>query len=150
MQFVMVLGRILFSLIFILAAVNKIMNWSASEQHLANSLLDLLSRTQELSWAQHFLDELIPRAGKLLALGVAAELIGGILIFFGIQPRLGALILFVFLIPTTFLFHSFWHVEGSMREMQVAMFLKNISIMGGCLILMAAGHKKSKASKKNG
>lgn len=144
------IGRVLFSLIFVLSGVSKIMNWSASEQYLVTSMLDMLSHTYEQSWAQNLFDQLIPHASKLLALGAAAEIIGGLLVLLGIQVRLGALILTLFMIPTTLLFHSFWMLEAATREMQMIHFMKNLSILGGCFILMGCGSGgAAKQSKKS-
>ncbi len=133
------LGRLCFSLIFIIAGVQKILNWDASEQYLVNQMLDVLSRLYHQAWAQQLFDQILPLAPTLLLLGTIAELLGGVLILLGIQVRLGALILCLFLIPTTFLFHNFWHLEGSEQQLQMVMFLKNLSIFGGGLVLLAFG-----------
>ena len=147
MAILMAIGRVLFSLIFILAGIGKVLSWSGTEQYFINSILDMLSHTQEHPWIQSLFDSLLPHSSILLMIATAIELLGGLLIFFGLQVRLGALILFLFLIPTTLLFHSFWLIEGSMRELQMAMFMKNISIMGGCLILIACGSRSSAKGK---
>lgn len=133
------LGRVCFSLIFILAGVNKILNWDATEQYLVNQMLDVLSKSYQQAWAQTLFDQILPLAPTLLLIATIAELAGGLLILLGIQVRLGAFILCLFLIPTTFLFHQFWVLHGSERELQMIMFLKNLSILGGGLALLAFG-----------
>ncbi|NGX39647.1 MAG: Inner membrane protein YphA [Chlamydiae bacterium] len=141
------LGRICFSAIFIVAGINKIMNWDASEQLLVNQMLDVLSKSYHHGWAQTLLDQLMPLAPILLVIATIAELGGGLLVLLGIQVRFGAFILCLFLIPTTFFFHNFWALEGSEQQLQMVMFLKNLSIFGGALILLAFGKgpKRAKA-----
>lgn len=138
-KFIALLGRLCFSLIFILAGINKIMNWDASEQYLVNQMLDVLSKTYHQPWAQSLFDQVLPLAPTLLVLATIAELGGGLLVLLGIQVRLGALVLCLFLIPTTFLFHNFWALQGAQQQTEMAMFLKNLSIFGGGLVLLAFG-----------
>lgn len=133
------LGRLCFSMIFIFSGINKIMNWDATEQMLINQTLDVFSKSYHFSWAKDLLDSILPVMPTLLIIAIAIELLGGALILFGIQVRLGAFILCLFLIPVTFLFHNFWDLEGREMELQLSIFLKNLSIFGGGLILLAYG-----------
>lgn len=133
------IGRICFSLIFIFAGINKIMNWEGSEQYLVNGLLDFLSHTYNQGWAQGLFDHLIPFSATLLVIATAIELIGGLMIFTGLWVRFGAFALCIFLIPTTVIFHSFWWLEGADKQLQMIMFLKNLSIFGAALFLLALG-----------
>lgn len=138
------LGRVCFSIIFIAAGINKIFNWDATEQYLVNQMLDVLAKSYDQGWAQALFDRILPLAPVLLVLATIAELLGGLLVLTGLQVRLGALILCLFLIPTTFLFHNFWALEGSQQELQMIMFLKNLSIFGGGLVLLAFGKGRKK------
>ena len=61
--------------------------------------------------------------------------LGGLFVLLGIKVRLGAILLILFLIPVTVIMHAFWMYDGSMREMQMMTFLKNISMIGGLFIL---------------
>ncbi len=146
-KFIGFLGRLCFSAIFIIAGINKLMTWDTSEQYLVNQLLDVLSKSYMEGWAQGLLDQMVPLAPTLLVLATIAELGGGLLVLLGIQVRLGALILCLFLIPTTFLFHNFWVLEGAAQQLQMVMFMKNLSIFGGGLLVLAFG--KGPKSVKN-
>lgn len=141
-KFIGFLGRLCFSIIFIIAGINKIIHWDASEQYLVNQMLDVLAKSYHQAWAQTLFDQVLPLAPTLLVIATIAELGGGLLILLGIQVRFGAFILCLFLIPTTLLFHNFWALKGSEQEMQLIMFLKNLSIFGGGLILLAFGKGK--------
>jgi putative oxidoreductase len=81
----------------------------------------------------------IPAAPVLLLGALACELGGAALVLLGFRARLGAFLLLVFLLPTTFLFHNFWGSTGAEGTAQLLQFLKNLSIMGGLLLLCAYG-----------
>lgn len=145
-KFIAFFGRVFFSVIFIFAGINKIMNWDATEQHLVNQMLDVLSKSYHQGWAKALFDQILPLAPTLLVVGTIAELGGGLLVLLGIQVRLGALILALFLIPTTLLFHNFWALEGAQQQTEMIMFMKNLSMFGGALILLAFGKGPKRVS----
>ena len=72
------------------------------------------------------------------AAAIAIELIGGILLVIGWQTRWAATAIFLFLIPTTLIFHPFWAVAAG-KQMEMIQFMKNLCIMGGMLYVMAFG-----------
>src|ERR1700722_2868761 len=131
--FLAVLGRICLSVVFILAGASKIFNWQESETALINGLCDLLNYTQGMMQVQDLLQWALPLTPQLLLIGIIAELLGGLLLFAGVQVRFGAFLLALFLIPATVIAHHFWYLEGPERQLQAAMFLKNLSIFGGLL-----------------
>jgi uncharacterized membrane protein YphA (DoxX/SURF4 family) len=66
-------------------------------------------------------------------------IVGDLSIVLGIWPDIGALMLAVFLVPTTLLFHRFWTFsDAAERRTQTSSFLRNVSLLGGCLVLLAA------------
>ncbi|HEY6051790.1 MAG TPA: DoxX family protein [Thermoanaerobaculia bacterium] len=114
-----VVGRILLAAIFILSGVGKITAWSGTAGMMAAKGL--------------------PAPQVLLALAIAFEILGGLSVATGYRARTGALMLIVFLILATLIFHNFWAYQGGEREMQMAHFLKNVAILGGLLIVVARG-----------
>ena len=62
------------------------------------------------------------------------ELVGGLMILFGIKAKAGALLLLLFTIVATLLAHQFW-----LDPTQNVHALKNLAIMGALLMIMAAG-----------
>lgn len=88
-----------------------------------------------------------------LAIGAAAavEILGGLAIILGFETKLTAWILFLYLIPVTFVFHSFWAVQGPENMDAMIHFMKNVTIMGGFLMLAefgAGGYSFDTASAK--
>ncbi|HKV04059.1 MAG TPA: DoxX family protein [Candidatus Acidoferrales bacterium] len=113
------IGRVLISQIFILSGINKIVNFSMMLGYVNSAHLPL------------------PK----IALGCAAaiEILGGLAVLTGFHTKLASWILFLFLIPTTFLFHNFWAMLGAERMDNMGHFQKNLAIMGGLLILATLG-----------
>ncbi len=140
------LGRALLSLIFIFAAIGKLFDWQGAEQYVTTVLSDLLMRVQGVAWQHDVIEHMLVWAPMLLLLAFLLELIGGILLFFGFKVRLGALLLIFFLIPTTLIFHSFWMLQGAERSLQMTMFMKNLSILGGLFLVLAVGKPCGKKS----
>ena len=70
-------------------------------------------------------------SGVILALG-------SLMLLTGYWADLGALLLFIFLIPTALLMHPFWREEDPMTKMneQIA-FMKDLSLAGGALAIFA-------------
>lgn len=145
-----VLGRILLSSIFLLGGMYQLFHRAASEQLFMNGMLELLGRVYQFPGIQRFFDQLITHSSFVVILGTIMELIGAFLVLLGIQVRLGACLLLLFLIPVTLLLHPFWMISGSMHELQMIMFFKNISIMGGCLILIGCSEGASSSYYKKG
>src|SRR5439155_12047923 len=112
-------GRILLCTIFILSGITKFTDWQGTAQYMASKNLPLIP-------------VLLPLAGFI-------EIAGGLAIVLGARARLAALVLFFYLIPTTFIFHNFWAYEGLEHMNQMTHFLKNLAIMGGLALLVGLG-----------
>ena len=73
--------------------------------------------------------------GSLLAAGtVIFQLLGGLSLLLGYKVKIGALLLVIFLIPATLMFHNFV-TDAS----QVNAFLKNVGLIGGLLMVIYTG-----------
>lgn len=73
----------------------------------------------------------------LLAITIAIEAFGGLLLVLGWQTRKAALMLALFLVPVTVVFHGFWSADAANFKAQLTAFLKNFAILGGLLILIS-------------
>jgi putative oxidoreductase len=68
------------------------------------------------------------------------ELVGGLSLLLGYKARLGALLLFLFLIPVTLTFHSFWtYTDPKEQQDNMLFFMHNLTLMGGLLLVMTFG-----------
>lgn len=123
------IGRILISVIFLFTGFTKLTSFSASAAFLAS---------------KHF-----PIPSAMLTGAIIVELIGGLCLVFGFKPRIVAFIMFLYLIPTTLIFHNFWALQGAARGDSQIHFLKNIAIMGGLLMVSAYGPGKLSVDGRN-
>ncbi len=110
---VALLGRILLALIFVVAGLEKLF----SPGHAADYLL------------KGGIPANLVTPGVIVA--IVIEVIGGAMVILGVRTRTVAVILFLYLIPMTIIFHLIPH-----QQVQV---LKNVAIMGGMLLLAARG-----------
>lgn len=110
------LGRLLLSAIFVMSGIHKMMNWQGTAEHMTS---------EGMQWVPLF-----------LAGAIVCELGGGISLLTGLGARWGALVLFVFLIPVTAIFHDFWTYEGAVRQTEMINFMKNLAILGGLLVVV--------------
>ena len=85
----------------------------------------------------------MPRRGLPEFLGYVAppvEFIGGLMILFGVATRYAALLILLFTIIATFSSHRYWDFTDAMqRQQQHTQFWKNISMMGGQVLLFLTG-----------
>lgn len=120
---VSVLSRILLSTIFILSALGKkIPDFNAVAAYMAS--------------------EGVPAAPVMLVGAIVFLLAGGISVILGFKARIGATLLLIFLVLATYFFHDFWTMTGADREAQTIQFMKNLSLMGGMLFIIANGSGK--------
>ena len=112
--FPMLFGRILLVLIFLQSGVGKIDHFDKTAQFMASQGM--------------------PYANFFLVGAIFFELVGSVTVILGYFTRFGTLLLLIFLIPTTLIFHT-----NFADQIQMIMFMKNVSMFGGCLILLAAG-----------
>jgi len=129
------IARGLMSLIFLFAGAGKIMNWQES----VNAVEMIFSRwymyLEGGVMTSDMHEFLMANSSTLLGIAAFLELGGGLLLLLGWKPRLGALMLLVFLIPTTLLFHPFWFEVGSDFNATLGIFIKNVSLIGALLYL---------------
>jgi putative oxidoreductase len=78
----------------------------------------------------------VPFATILVPFSGLLALAGGLSVLFGWHARVGGWLLVAFLVPVTLAMHAFWNVPDPMtRMMQQAMFMKNLGLLGGALLI---------------
>jgi putative oxidoreductase len=81
----------------------------------------------------------IPLPEVAAAIAIAAELGLGLLLLVGWQARWSALALAIFVAVITPIFHNYWAMPEAQQMMQKQAFNKNLSIVGGLLLMAAFG-----------
>jgi len=113
------LGRILVAFLFLRSGFGKMMGFSAVAAGMAKKGL--------------------PFAELLLAGAIVFEIAGGLMLVLGWKARWGALLLILFTLPVTFLYHDFWNFDGQQYGRQLTQFVKNVSILGALFFVMGMG-----------
>ncbi|WP_025646801.1 MULTISPECIES: DoxX family protein [unclassified Psychrobacter] len=108
----MLLGRVFLSLMFIVSGFNKITDYAGTQGYMESMGVPAL----------------------MLPLVIILELLGGIAILIGFKTRIVALLFIGFNVISALLFHSDFG-----DQTQMTMFMKNIAIAGGFLLLFAQG-----------
>jgi putative oxidoreductase len=90
----------------------------------------------------------LPAPMVLAALAGLGEVVLGAAVVIGFKTRLAALGLAVFTVLATAFFHNFWDMEGADRMQNQIHAMKNLSIIGGLLILAAVGAGRLSADRR--
>ena len=118
MNYLVLLGRIFYSLIFLLSSFN----------HFSSS---------SIAYAE---SKGVPMASILVPVAGIMILIGSVSIILGYKAKWGGWLIVAFLIPVTLMMHNFWAINDPvMRETQYIMFMKNISMLGGAFLIAYFG-----------
>jgi putative oxidoreductase len=115
-----VLGRLLLCTIFFMAAVgNKIPHFSEVAK-----IMESVG---------------VPAPQLLLVGAIVFLLVGSVSVIVGYKARIGAVLLLTFLALASYYFHPFWRLEGQAQQEQMIQFMKNLSMMGAMLFVVANG-----------
>jgi uncharacterized membrane protein YphA (DoxX/SURF4 family) len=137
MKTLFIVGRVLLALIFILSGIQKLLDLSATagmiEARLVvpPALIDLEANVVEWSG--------MPLPKVLAVVSGVAELLGGLMIATGFGLRVAAVMLILFTLAVTGLFHDFWNLPGAEAANAMAHAMKNLSIVGALLMLFVIG-----------
>ena len=119
-------GRILLASMFIISGAGKMGAVADTTVYMASAGLPAIDPLLEF----------------LLILTVLVELGGGMAIVLGWKTHSAAVLIFLFTMLVTLVFHRFWTVPPDEAVVQQLMFMKNVSVMGGLLVLFAFGPGK--------
>jgi putative oxidoreductase len=114
MKYIPLAARICLCLIFFKAGVSHIFGFGETVEMMTNQGL--------------------PQANILLAGTVFFQILGAVSLLLGYQVKIGSILLIIFLIPASLVFHNFIADPSQIND-----FLKNIGLIGGLLMLIYAG-----------
>ena len=144
------LARFFLSAVFLASGINHVLHWSDAEKMLANIFCQWQGHLGFSDGLQECFASLTPWTPLMLVIGTLLQIVGGLLLLLGVKEKLGALLLILFLIPATILFHAFWLADEVDTEAQIVMFLKNLAILGGlmCVVLHGVQSKSGSGSDR--
>jgi putative oxidoreductase len=115
---VVLLGRFLFALIFLMSSPNH------------------FSR-QTIAYASA---QGVPLASLAVPFSGILAFLGGLSILLGYRAKIGAWFIVLFLVPVTVMLHRFWGIsDPAQAQMQMIMFMKNVSMLGAALFISQFG-----------
>ena len=118
LNYVGLLGRVLYSAIFIMSGPNHF-------------------KAETIGYAAA---QGVPLASIAVPLSGIIALLGGLSIALGYRAKLGAWLIVLFLVPVTLMLHRFWGLSDPQAVgLQLAMFMKNLSMLGAALIIARVG-----------
>lgn len=103
------IGRLLLSVIFFTSAISKSFGWAGNVEYMSTKHLPLIP--------------------LLLGSALLIEALGSLCLITGFAARLAATVMFLYMIPVTFLLHDFMGTQ----------FQKNLGVMGGLLMVASFG-----------
>ncbi|MBF7690434.1 MULTISPECIES: DoxX family protein [Acinetobacter] len=118
-SFVLLVARILLIVLFLLFGLPKITGFSGTVAYMAS---------------MH-----TPLPTVAAAVAVLMEVVGSILILIGFYTRPLAVIFALYTLGTAIIGHAYWSMTGDAVQMNMINFYKNVSIMGGFLLLAITG-----------
>lgn len=117
MDVIVLIGRILFTVLFLASALGH------------------FTQTQGMAM---FAESMGVKPGRPLVLLTGVQiLIGALMVLLGVWADIGLLLIAAFVLPTAFLMHPFWKMEGEMAQLQQSQFMKNVALGGAALMLFA-------------
>jgi putative oxidoreductase len=118
MNYLVLAGRILYALIFIMAGPGHFS---------ANSIAYAASKG-------------VPLASIAVPLSGIMAFAGGLSIALGYRAKWGGWLIVLFLVPVTIMMHNFWAMtDPAMAQLQQVMFMKNLSMLGAALLIAHFG-----------
>ena len=81
----------------------------------------------------------LPFIPELLAIAMVIEVGGSLCLITGYQARTAAMVMFLYMLVLTLLFHNYWAATGNLAGVLETHFRKNLAIMGGLLMVAAFG-----------
>jgi putative oxidoreductase len=112
-------GRLLIALMFVQSGYEKLTDLAGTAGYIASGGL--------------------PNSTALAALTGVFELVAGLAIAIGFKARWAALLLAAFTLVASFLYHRYWSAPADQQVVVQLLFMKNMAIIGGLLVLAALG-----------
>ena len=149
-KFLAGVGRCLVSLIFLGLAAVSVLNWEIAISEVSGALANWELYTGYIEGVSFVIQNLLTVVPLLVVLGIVLQLIGGFLLCLSLRVRLGAVLLLCQIIPATALYYHFWFLDGPGMQRALILFLKNLSIIGSLLVIIAFGQGESNCGSSKG
>jgi len=119
-HFLDLLGRIFISVIFLFEAYDSMRYYRETRLQMAEF---------GLTW----------NPDLMLSSAIFLLMLGGTLVLIGYRTTFGAILLLLYWVPVTLLVHDFWNKPPGELRIESIIFMKNLAITGGLLIILVNG-----------
>ena len=137
MHILYLIGRIAFVLVFLVSGIFKLMDIAGTAKMIEQkitipSALDpVAANITQLTGMSSF---------QILAIALAlVEIVFALFIIFNVATRFSAFVLAVVMAVGTYYVHDFWNMTGDAKVANIESLIKNVSIIGGLLMIMVIG-----------
>ena len=121
-------GRVLLALLFVPAGFSKLMGFAGTVGYISSVGAPL------------------PQVAAVIA--IIVELGLGLMLLVGFKTRFAAVVLAIFTVVASVLFHNYWSMPADKAFVNQLMFFKNIAVAGGLLAFVAFGAGRFSIDKK--
>ncbi len=154
-KFFFFFSRITMSTLFLYVAAEKVLDWQMYEIGLTNLICDWHAAISNAPLIERFFENLLPYNTFLLLAALVLQVIGAALLFFGSHVRIAAGLLIAYLVPVAFFSYRFWITDRIAHAIELEQLLKNLTILGGLLAILAipsekGGVPEGKETEKSG
>jgi putative oxidoreductase len=121
-------GRVLLALLFVPAGFSKLMGFAGTVGYISSVGAPL------------------PQVAAVIA--IIVELGLGLMLLVGFKTRFAAVVLAIFTVVASVLFHNYWSMPADKAFVNQLMFFKNIAVTGGLLAFVAFGAGRFSIDKR--
>jgi uncharacterized membrane protein YphA (DoxX/SURF4 family) len=139
------LGRVLFVVLFVFSGASKLFDIASTTQAITERVALPALLTPYTTQFEGITG--MPTAQLLAILSGAFEVLGGLFIALNIGTRFFAVLMVLFVGMATFYFNNFWDMTGPDRINHMLHALKNLSLIGGLLVI--AGYPRQIAMEES-
>ncbi|MGX9393165.1 DoxX family protein [Nitrobacteraceae bacterium UC4446_H13] len=130
-------GRFLFAVLFIVSGALHLLDFAGTTEAIAAKVMMPAAVADYVTQFEGMTG--MPMAQMLAIATGALEVIGGLAIAFNLGARVFAVLLALFVIAATLYFHDFWNQAWPDAKGNMIQALKNLSLIGGLLIIAGIG-----------
>ena len=130
------LGRLVLSIFFIWTSLYKLFWWFDVESQMTADICNWHLFTSKIAWLENATESLLPLVPLLHSIAIILAFSGAAMLVLSWHVRVGASLLLVYTFFDTIFTHYFWMLDGVGKQIELTLFMQNISIFGGLLLVL--------------
>jgi uncharacterized membrane protein YphA (DoxX/SURF4 family) len=135
------LGRSVLAIFFLWTSLYKLFWWFDVESHITGDICNWHLFASKITWLENATESLLPLVPLLHSMAIVLSFAGALMLILSWHVKIGASLLVIYTFCDTVFTHYFWMLDGAGRLMELTMFMQNISILGGLILVLAEGKR---------